>query len=131
MRRTAFPRALSLLVALVVASAAHGLAITHGHAHRAVAQHERDHDAANALASTDVPGGPVVGADDHDDHAHPELAPAIGTRADAPLFVGTTGATIARPTVSIVAPVTFDEVRAVPRGPPLHALRQSRAPPRG
>ncbi len=150
MRRTAFSPALSLLVGLLVASSAPGLAVAHGSAHRQTSQHEREHQAdfagedhedgvaaerAHALAPDHLPTraqvGAAIGATDHEDHAHPQLSAAISTRPEAQLFVVTTRPPIAAPTESITSATSFDEIRAVPRGPPLHALRQPRAPPLG
>jgi hypothetical protein len=111
-----------MLGALVVATSAPGLAVTHGAAHLHAAEHEREHD----------PHLTVADESGHDAHAHPQTDAAVTSRSStAQFFVVAIVAMTLGTEIPVAAAAPRAEPLDVPDGPPPDRATQPRAPPLG
>jgi hypothetical protein len=140
MRCSVVSRITALALATLVSFSAPGLALAHGHAHheadeRAARAHGHAHDVHEAAVP--VEHGPdgralAMGADEPDDHAHPQLALALAFRIDALLFVLPSVAAAEHAGADGDSSVSLLLTAAAARAGPSDAPpRQPRAPPLG
>jgi hypothetical protein len=134
MTRLALSRGLAFLLALLGGLTVPGAAVVHGYAHEHAAHEHADSYSrvdANSRAAS-VAGGPVVSAQGHEDHPHPQLGRAIGTRLIfLPLAAAVPAGTVAID-IGIAVRVRILVEAALPRADPADVSElRSRAPPLG